>query len=199
MRSAQPTEVSTARTQKQPIPAQANSAKVTRFATPTERSLSLHPQLPGPKTPPTLFAPRDLCDLFVSPPPTPTTNPRNGAEGTRTPDIQLAKLALYQLSYRPEQSFKGRRRHPSTGPSDPLKRPSSSETTQRRPGFTTTPHRPHPASPAAPHLTESPRSQTASHPWASAPPPPRPPAPSSAPHPSGSSASPQPHPPCPAR
>ena len=30
------------------------------------------------------------------------TSRRNGAEETRTPDIQLAKLALYQLSYRPD-------------------------------------------------------------------------------------------------
>ncbi len=28
----------------------------------------------------------------------------NGAEATRTPNFQLAKLALYQLSYRPEGS-----------------------------------------------------------------------------------------------
>jgi hypothetical protein len=40
---------------------------------------------------------------------------RSGAEETRTPDIQLAKLALYQLSYRPEGSNhrqnRGSRRH----------------------------------------------------------------------------------------
>ena len=29
---------------------------------------------------------------------------RNGGKGIRTPDFQLAKLALYQLSYAPEKN-----------------------------------------------------------------------------------------------
>lgn len=49
---------------------------------------------------------------------------RNGAEETRTPDIQLAKLALYQLSYRPDgdefsaaRSRTAMQRHPLCNPS----------------------------------------------------------------------------------
>ena len=30
---------------------------------------------------------------------------RRGGKGIRTPDIQLAKLALYQLSYAPDEEF----------------------------------------------------------------------------------------------
>lgn len=33
---------------------------------------------------------------------------KNGGTGTRTPDIQLAKLALYQLSYTPRVRMGGR-------------------------------------------------------------------------------------------
>ena len=34
----------------------------------------------------------------------PTTRAKTGGKGIRTPDFQLAKLALYQLSYAPEQN-----------------------------------------------------------------------------------------------
>ncbi len=33
----------------------------------------------------------------------PMTNDQNGGKGIRTPDFQLAKLALYQLSYAPSE------------------------------------------------------------------------------------------------
>ena len=35
------------------------------------------------------------------------TASHGGGKGTRTPDIQLAKLALYQLSYTPKKSLDG--------------------------------------------------------------------------------------------
>jgi hypothetical protein len=33
-----------------------------------------------------------------------TTRAKTGGKGIRTPDFQLAKLALYQLSYAPEKN-----------------------------------------------------------------------------------------------
>jgi hypothetical protein len=35
-----------------------------------------------------------------------TTRAKTGGKGIRTPDFQLAKLALYQLSYAPKQNFR---------------------------------------------------------------------------------------------
>jgi hypothetical protein len=47
-----------------------------------------------------------MYDLHLTSSIAPLTFRDGGGTGIRTPDIQLAKLALYQLSYTPMRSFK---------------------------------------------------------------------------------------------
>jgi hypothetical protein len=44
---------------------------------------------------------------------------KSGGKGTRTPDIQLAKLALYQLSYAPVWDVEGREFAVGSSPRQP--------------------------------------------------------------------------------
>ncbi len=47
---------------------------------------------------------------------------KSGGKGTRTPDIQLAKLALYQLSYAPVWDVEGREFAVGSSPGNPQPR-----------------------------------------------------------------------------